>query len=119
MTCHVYLIHLDKSIHHANHYLGYSALENVSDRLKRHQSGNGSKLLSHANHLGIGYRIVRLWTCSTWKQARDLERKLKSRHNSTKLCPICNPKMREFLVNESDLEGGINGNCNKIPEIPF
>lgn len=85
----VYLIHLEQAIKHAKHYLGYTALESVEDRLTRHKAGNGARLLQYANSLGIDYKIVHTWDCKDTHAARNLERKLKRQHNSPRLCPIC------------------------------
>src|SRR3972149_3553566 len=76
--CNVYLIYLDKPIHQAKHYLGYSALESVEDRLARHKAGNGARLLQYANSIGVDYKIVRIWDCKDAITARNLERKLKN-----------------------------------------
>lgn len=93
----VYLIHLDKPLCHARHYLGYTALESVQDWLDRHRSSNGSRLLAACNNLGIGYQIVRTWDCDTTQQAKRLERKLKQLHNAPRLCPICQAARKNSL----------------------
>ena len=90
--CTVYLIHLDTAIAHAKHYLGYTAIEDITKRFARHKSGNGARLLQVANERAIDYKIVRMWDCKDAFTARKLERKLKHWHNSPKLCPICNKK---------------------------
>lgn len=82
----VYLLHFDSPIsehHTAQHYIGWTELP-VEDRLLAHKSGGGARFTQVANERGIGYQVVR-----TWKGNRQLERKLKNRHNSPKLCPIC------------------------------
>ena len=87
--CKVYLIHLDTPLAHASHYLGYTSLESAEDRLKRHKSGSGARLLAAANKQDITYSIVRTWECKDWREARSLERQLKKQKNSSKLCPVC------------------------------
>lgn len=87
----VYLIHLERPISHAKHYLGYTSDDTLQERLQRHKSNRGARLLEVANQQGIDYHVVRTWDNMNWKAARTLERKLKNRHNSPKLCPICNP----------------------------
>ena len=89
ITAHVYLIHLDKPLCHARHYLGYTALESVNDRLARHKRGDGAKMLRAANEQGIAYQIVRTWTCTTIQEAKELERRLKHQKNAGRLCPVC------------------------------
>lgn len=88
----VYLIHLDSKIANiAHHYIGYTCLS-VEERFERHKSGNGARMLQVANERNIDYHVVRTWECATKRQARNLEIKLKSRHNAPKLCPICHPR---------------------------
>lgn len=89
----VYLIHLDRPIRHSRHYLGYCANETLEQRLHRHKTNNGAVLLREANNRGITYNVIRTWNSLDWKSARTLERKLKSWHNSPRLCPICNSKI--------------------------
>lgn len=111
----VYLIHLDRPLKRAKHYLGYSALESVKDRLARHKAGYGARLLAACNEQGIDYHIVRIWECTTTRTAKQLERSLKKRHDTPNLCPICNPKNAKYRV-DIDVEG-IDPDCNR--GIPF
>lgn len=90
----VYLIHLDTPIHHARHYLSFCASETLQERLHRHTTGNGARLLNVANQRGITYSVVRTWNSATWKTARALERKLKAQKNGPRLCPVCNPRVK-------------------------
>lgn len=87
---HVYLIHLDRPLKHARHYVGFCAAECPEDRLKRHKSGNGARMLRAANLVGIDYHIIRTWDNLTIHQARQLECRLKRQHNAPRLCPVCN-----------------------------
>jgi predicted GIY-YIG superfamily endonuclease len=83
----VYLLHFDSPIskhHTAQHYIGWTE-QPLENRLEVHKQGNGARFTQVANERGIRYQIVR-----TWKGNRKLERKLKNRKNSPKLCPICN-----------------------------
>jgi len=82
----IYLIHFDKKLSHAQHYLGYTGGD-LEVRLERHRNGNGARLMQVIKERGIAWRLVR-----TWSGGRKLERKLKRRHNSPKLCPICRAK---------------------------
>ena len=89
----IYLIHLDRPIYHAQHYIGFTA--NLPDRVRTHKSGRGAKLLKHANELGIDYKVVRTWKGGQWvSDARRLERKLKNLKNAKRLCPVCNQKLQ-------------------------
>lgn len=82
----VYLLHFDSPIsehHTAQHYIGWTEGP-IENRLEAHRSNGGARFTQVANERGIGYQVVR-----TWKGNRKLERKLKNRKNSPKLCPIC------------------------------
>jgi predicted GIY-YIG superfamily endonuclease len=87
--CKVYLIHFDKPLAHAQHYLGYTASDSVEQRLARHKSSDGARILRACNLVNISYAIVKTWDCDTWRSARSLERKLKRQHNAKRLCPVC------------------------------
>jgi len=89
MAAYVYLIHMDQKMFRAQHYLGYTSLESVDQRLKRHLQNHGARMLAAANGKGITYRVVRVWKCDNWRDARALERKLKGRKNAAQLCPVC------------------------------
>ena len=85
----VYLLHfsepignLDNPHGYAQHYLGFT--HDLDARLAAHRSGNGSRIMEVVTERGIGWQLVR-----TWPGDRALERRLKRRHNSPKLCPIC------------------------------
>lgn len=87
----VYLIHLSEPYKHAQHYLGFTEdEESVEDRLSRHRSGAGSKLLRAVNKAGIKYFVARLWPGYT----RTQERQLKNQKKARMLCPVCNPKIQ-------------------------
>lgn len=96
----VYLIHFDSPLKHARHYIGYTALESVYNRLARHKAGDGAKILRVCNERGITYRIVKTWEFGTWQEARDFERKLKRRKMSPRICPVCNG----HLCNQENFE---------------
>ncbi|HEV7431574.1 MAG TPA: hypothetical protein VGN77_00925 [Steroidobacteraceae bacterium] len=79
----VYLIHFDRPLHHARHYLGYCADGTLEVRLIRHRAGRGARLLAVLRELGIGWRVVRVF-----EGDRHFERRLKN-HHSCRLCPVC------------------------------
>lgn len=81
----VYLIHFNKKLHHAQHYIGYT--KSLNERLDRHKSFRGARILHVLNNKNIEYAIVRIWK----NVNKQFERKLKNRKNSKRLCPICNP----------------------------
>lgn len=78
----VYLLHFDRRLHHAGHYLGTAA--DLDARLAEHAAGRGARLTQVLAGLGIGWRLAR-----TWEGGRRLERKLKARKSAPRLCPIC------------------------------
>lgn len=85
----IYLIHFDKPLAHARHYIGMVAShEHLERRMHQHRTGRGAKLLDACNRAGIPYRVVR-----TMNGGRLRERRLKNRKNGPKLCPICNPDL--------------------------
>jgi hypothetical protein len=80
----LYLIHFDRPLHHARHYLGYSDEARVRMRMLVHRSGRGAKLLAALRKASIDWAVVR-----TMEGDRKRERQLKNRHNSPRLCPVC------------------------------
>lgn len=83
----VYLIHFDKPLAHAQHYMGFADGDEtkIAARLKRHRKNRGSALMAAVNAAGINYDVVRVWPDYT----RDDERKLKNRKKARELCPVC------------------------------
>jgi predicted GIY-YIG superfamily endonuclease len=86
----VYLIHFDRAYHHARHYIGYTALETVEERIARHRSGRGARLLDVVTAAGISWRVVKTWEFPNVAAAKQKEKSLKG-HSGTRYCPVCNP----------------------------
>lgn len=82
----IYLIHFDRPLAHAKHYMGSTT--NLEERLECHRSGNGksARLMQVIHELKIPWRLAR-----TWPGGRTKERRLKRLKNAPRLCPICNP----------------------------
>lgn len=78
----IYLIHFDRPYKHARHYIGLTRI-GVEQRLERHRSDSGAKLLKAVQAAGIKYDVVR-----TWEGDAALERRLKKRKDAPKLCPV-------------------------------
>src|SRR5262249_51267783 len=78
----VYLIHFSEAYRHAKHYMGFT--DDLDGRLERHASGQGARLLAVLKSAGISWRCVR-----TWPGSRKLERQLKNRKETPRLCPVC------------------------------
>jgi hypothetical protein len=94
-TGRVYLIHFDRRIndgHPCRHYLGYTG--NLATRIQEHQVGgaHAARLMQVAKERGIPWRIARVWV-----GGRALERQLKDRHDSPRICPLCNAAVRPGL----------------------
>lgn len=80
----VYLLHFDRPLQHAQHYLGFAS--RLEARLEHHRNGTGARLMAVVRDAGIGFVLAR-----TWAGDRTLERQLKNRHMHRRLCPICTP----------------------------
>jgi len=101
----VYLLHFQENYKHARHYLGYC--HDLTARLAQHANGNGARLCQVVKAAGISWYVSR-----TWEGGRDLERRLKARHNSPKLCPICRSVRRaerEALAGDAGQQEQENG----------
>jgi len=83
MTGEVYLIHAERPLAHAQHYLGWT--QRLESRLDEHASGQGSPLLRAMTAEGIGWSVAKVWR----RRTRTYERKLKNRKNARALCPVC------------------------------
>lgn len=84
MTGTVYLIHFDEPVKRARHYMGWTA-KPVEERITRHTSGDGSRLMRAVVRAGIGFRVVRTWE----RVDRNFERTLKNKKCAPRLCPVC------------------------------
>jgi predicted GIY-YIG superfamily endonuclease len=83
----LYLIHTDRKLHHAGHYLGWTT--DLGLRLDAHLRGDGARLVEAYNQNGIHWRVVRIWPEGT----RVDERRLKNQKHGPRLCPVCNPRL--------------------------
>ncbi len=78
----VYLIHFNKPLHHARHYVGFS--ENLPGRIQKHRNGHGAVFMKAIAKEGISWHVSRIWDGD-----RAFERMLKDQHNASHLCPTC------------------------------
>lgn len=79
----IYLLHFERPLHHARHYLG--STDDLATRLAEHERGAGARLLAALRERGIAWRLAR-----TWQGDRAQERRLKHRNgHGPMLCPIC------------------------------
>ena len=88
----VYLLHFERRLHHAGHYLG--STDDLTRRLAEHRAGRGARLIEVITEAGIDFVLAR-----TWQGDRNLERRLKRRKEAPRLCPLCQgrpPMVRAF-----------------------
>lgn len=87
----VYLVHFDRPFYHARHYLGFAV--DVEARLEIHRNPREwqhHKLMRAIHAAGIGFVLARVWPDGD----RKLERQLKRRKSSPRLCPLCQEARR-------------------------
>lgn len=82
----VYLLHFDKPLHHARHYVGYVEYD-LEQRIEHHLAGRGARLVAAVVAAGIDVQLARVWPGAN----RTFERRLKRWHGSARFCPLCNP----------------------------
>jgi hypothetical protein len=81
----IYLLHFDRPLQHARHYVGWTGLDSLDSRIDEHKKGRGSKLMAAVIRAGISFDIARLW-----HGTRHEERKIKNtKAVGRTLCPIC------------------------------
>lgn len=102
----VYLLHFARPLHHARHYVGFTAGE-LADRLSLHASGNGAKIMAAVRRDGIDFDCVRHWDGVT----RAFERRLKRDKNVARLCPICTQRAQEQKCRRCGLPGHNKRRC--------
>ena len=79
----VYLLHFDRPYQHARHYTGWTG-DDVLDRIERHATGRGARLMTVIHQAGIGFILARL--C---EGTRDTERAIKNSGGAVRYCPLC------------------------------
>lgn len=85
----VYLLHFDRPIGRAQHYLGITQENRLHTRMREHAAGHGSRLTGEAVRLGIGWTVVRTWSGMTWQD----EQMLKRRGRYATRCSRCSPHL--------------------------
>ena len=81
----IYLLHFSQPYRHARHYTGWT--EDLLDRLDRHASGRGARLIAVIWDAGIGFTLVRV--C---EGTRHRERAIKHAGGAARYCPACTPR---------------------------
>ena len=86
-----YLIHFEKPLDGSGvqHYLGFAP--DLRQRIEKHRKSKGARLTARANHLGIGWRVVRVWRGADWKSEKYLKGL-----GASNLCPHCSRFMRNL-----------------------
>lgn len=79
----VYLIHFNRPLGHAQHYLGWAVDHEA--RIQAHAKGKGARLMAAVVRAGISYQVAKLWHGVD----RHFERRLKNRGSHRRICPIC------------------------------
>jgi len=92
----IYLLHFDKPYKHARHYIGWT--ENLPERMEKHVTGQGSRLIQVITDAGIGFKIARVW----YNVDRYFERRIKNHGHTKKLCSCCcgEDAMKRFIDEE-------------------
>ncbi len=78
----VYLIHFDKPLHHARHYVGFS--EDLPGRIQKHRNGQGAAFMKAIAKEHISWHVSHIWDGD-----RTFERMVKDQHHASHLCPTC------------------------------
>lgn len=85
----IYLIHFERPLSHAQHYLGSST--RVLARLAEHAAGNGARITEVLWELGEEWVLAAAFELkpNSRKTLREIESLAKVRHCSPVYCPIC------------------------------
>ena len=78
----IYMLHFDRPYRHARHYVGWT--DDLLDRLDRHATGHGARLVAVIWQAGIGFTLVRI--C---EGTRRTERAIKNAGGAVRYCPAC------------------------------
>jgi hypothetical protein len=81
----VYLLHFDKKIGHALHYMGSCEQDRLDKRMREHQTGNGASITKRAVEQGAGFVLAGLWVVAD----RAEEKKMKRRGHFKETCLEC------------------------------
>lgn len=78
-----YLLHFDRPLKHASHYIGWTS--KFDKRIEHHRNGTGAKITRAAVLEGINLVVARIWD----GKDGNFERKLHNYKKTKRLCPIC------------------------------
>ncbi len=80
-----YLIHFERPIFGAQHYLGWAL--DIDARVRLHLRGRGARLVRQALAANIRVELVRVWLGADTARERELKRTAPKRY-----CPLCRPR---------------------------
>lgn len=89
----IYLLHFDRPLAHAQHYLGWAKGDHVDKRLRTHVLGvRGAKIVKAAVAQGIGFSLA----VTIENVDRNFERLIKRRGGCGRWCPHCDVKTKRI-----------------------
>jgi len=94
----IYLIHFDKPIGKARHYLGTCNDNRLEARLIEHARGHGARLTKAVADRGIPMWLARVFPELSFEQEKRIKRDVSFKN----LCPLCCP-MLERLKSQATL----------------
>lgn len=94
----VYILHFEKPYKHARHYVGFTT--DLDRRQREHTHYCRSPLLKAVRAAGI-----RWYLAVVFEGGRKLERKIKESNHTSRYCPLCNTRFRQFVARaQGDLD---------------
>jgi predicted GIY-YIG superfamily endonuclease len=103
ITYTLYELHFLQPFRHARHYIGVTALP-VEERLRRHRSGDGARLLAALLAAGGDFVVTRTEVfkgANARERAFAEERRLKRHHGAGKRCRLCRAERRTGVAGAS------------------
>lgn len=90
----VYLLHFDRPLKHAKHYVGYADDAKLHERIDAHYNatpgdGHHHRLMQVLRAEGISFTLARVWHGADRRKERALKQRGKAR-----ACPMCSPGIR-------------------------
>ena len=83
----LYLLHFERKIAHAQHYLGCCREDRLETRLTEHARGHGAKLVAHAVRTENPIYLARVFP----ELGFESEKAVKRNSHFKNLCPVCCP----------------------------
>lgn len=92
-TGYVYVLHFERPLSHAQHYIGCTT--DPRGRLVTHAHGQGATIVRAALDAGIRFKLGALGTCNM-RCMRRIERQIKNWHGAAEFCLCCDPDPRQI-----------------------